>query len=62
MISNRSSLRKIYLSEIDETIAECNTRNDGFYNEKDFSSLPEIIQKYFVECGYIGKKKSKISG
>lgn len=55
-MSGCSSLRKLYLSEIEETITEINAKMDGLYTENDFSSLPETIQKYFKECGYIGKE------
>lgn len=57
MISSCGSLRKIYLSEINETITDININNSEYYRESDFSSLPEPIQKYFKDCGYIGKEK-----
>lgn len=57
MISSCSSLRKLYLSEIEETKIEINSKKVGLYSENDFSALPETIQEYFKECGYIGKEK-----
>jgi len=57
MITSCNSIKKLYLSEINESITESNINKGELYTENDFSTLPEPIQKYFKNCGYIGKEK-----
>ena len=57
MISSCSSLKKLYLSEIEESISDNNINKSEYYSESDFSALPKPVQKYFNYCGYVGKEK-----
>ncbi|MDZ7721482.1 MAG: DUF6544 family protein [candidate division KSB1 bacterium] len=57
MISSCNSLKKLYLSEIGETINDTPIKKGGIYTENDFFTLPAQIQNYFKNCGYIGKEK-----
>ena len=57
MISGCNSLRKLYLSEIDDAASDCNINTLEYYTDSDFIALPEPIQKYFKTCGYMGKEK-----
>lgn len=57
MVSSCSSLKKIYLAEINELLSDSIITNIEYYSKSDFSCLPEPIQKYFKYCGYVGKEK-----
>ena len=57
MVSSCSSLKKIYLTEINELLSDNIITNIEYYSESDFSCLPEPIQKYFKYCEYVGKEK-----
>lgn len=57
MISGCNSLKMIYLSEIGRSITESPIKKGDFYTKDDFSALPLPLQKYFRNCGYIGKEK-----
>jgi len=57
MFSGCSSLKKLYIAEIKESLSNSIATNNEYYSENDFSTLPEPIQKYFNYCGYIGIEK-----
>ena len=57
MFKRRTSLRKLYLSEIGSEANKYSGSSTGIITEKDISSLPEPVQRYFRHCGYIGKEK-----
>lgn len=49
-------MRKMFLSEVQPELDK-STVNNGVFTEKDISTLPEPVQRYFKYCGYIGKEK-----
>ncbi|MEX2410789.1 MAG: DUF6544 family protein, partial [Candidatus Paceibacterota bacterium] len=57
MISSCSSLKRLYLSEIEQSISDNNINKSEYYSEEDFSNLPQLVQQYFNYCGYVGKEK-----
>lgn len=57
MFSSCSSLKKLYVSEVRESLSKNSVPKIGYYSEDDFSALPEPVKKYFKYCGYIGKEK-----
>ena len=57
MTSRFTSLKRTYLTEIEESLSESSKTKTEYYTENDFSVLPEPVQRYFRRCGYIGKEK-----
>ena len=53
--SSRSP-RKIYLSEVDEFLAQV-PPSTGVYSDEDLVGLPESLQRYLRSCGYLGRPK-----
>lgn len=53
-----SPIKSNFQKDINSIISENSRQTDeGVFLEKDFSGLPDAIQKYIKDCGYIGTPK-----
>jgi hypothetical protein len=57
MNSKKSSLYKIFFSEIEENITKYALKKPEVFSESEIAKLPEPVKRYFKSCGYIGKEK-----
>jgi len=53
-----SPIKKEFQNEVSSLMTENQlSASNSVFTEKDFSHLPDIIQKYIINCNYIGKPK-----
>lgn len=57
MNSKKSSLYKIFFSEIEENITKYALNKPEIFSVSEIAKLPEPVKRYFKSCGYIGKEK-----
>lgn len=50
-------MKKLYLSEVKSEISKHPVNDSGSLTEKDISTLPEPVKRYFTYCGFLGKPK-----
>lgn len=50
-------MKQLYLSEVRKEIAKYPNLTKDVITEQDITSLPEPVQRYFRNCGYLGKAK-----
>lgn len=51
------SLQKLYIQEIETELRACGGLSSDLISERDLASLPELVQRFFRQCGYVGQKK-----
>ncbi len=52
-----STLKHLYLSEVNDELSKVEGRQPGFITERDLLYLPVPVQRYYRYCGYIGLEK-----
>lgn len=50
-------MRELYQSEVRKELTKYVSYNNEVITEQDIAGLPEPVQKYFRNCGYLGQKK-----
>jgi len=51
------SLQNLYAQEVEAEIRACAGLPSDIITERDLAPLPEPVQRFFRQCGYLGQKK-----